>query len=309
LHPYLSENTTMYSESHPSEAGRKVSNYYEEKSQDTKSCLVCWFANCPDNTRCVACEAPLNLQICRKCEVPNEADATVCVACCCTLRLVGVPPGSLWCCKVCATENAAHLGACSLCGRLASSDSIILESKQAEFGPQISCPWCGARSPDASDICSRCHKPLDVVLCPNRYCRQASPLTAPFCAWCGASLDGGARDSVPTVVCACGFPNEAGRVQCIACLGNVDGGSSLPLHHYSCPNPSCGCLIFIAPGEENCRIVRCGVDRTTGAQIGQHLSEEAASALVASGAIRGCGKQARLAAGSGPTRLEACTGL
>ncbi len=140
-----------------------------------------------------------------------------------------------WTCKRCGTRNPGMQKTCSGCGSAmseqdkfeapAQQELIKDESKleQARRGPDVHCPYCGARSPAGSDKCVQCGADLTDakarqagqvigahqagaaadVACP--YCAEMNPASAVKCKKCGGNLKKPAAPPAPPAK-AGGFP-------------------------------------------------------------------------------------------------------
>ncbi len=123
-----------------------------------------------------------------------------------------------WTCPVCRTRNSGLRQTCANCGAPQPKDvqfetpaqaeliKDAAEIKRAELGPDIHCPYCGARNPADAKACHQCGGDLTTgkaraagqvlgafqttpaanVICPN--CGTANSATAANCIKCGASL-------------------------------------------------------------------------------------------------------------------------
>lgn len=123
-----------------------------------------------------------------------------------------------WTCPSCGTRNPGTRKNCASCGaampksqafELPAQQAIITDEtklKQAQLGPDITCPYCGARNPADAKSCKQCggdlttgqarskggvlgafdDAPVPEVKCPN--CGTLNPASAVKCANCGASL-------------------------------------------------------------------------------------------------------------------------
>jgi ribosomal protein L40E len=130
-----------------------------------------------------------------------------------------------WTCKRCGTRNPGSSKTCQNCGApMESSEQFELSSEQklvtdqvkieqAEKGPDLHCPYCGARNPALTQTCSQCGASLKEasqrqagqilgayqegvvhdVACPS--CNSLNPPDAAFCINCGANLSKTAQAS------------------------------------------------------------------------------------------------------------------
>lgn len=132
-----------------------------------------------------------------------------------------------WTCKRCGTRNRGTTKVCSGCGSPMSEqdrfeapvqaelikDEALLA--QAEKGPDIHCPFCGARNPAGSTKCGQCGASLEEakarevgqvvgafkpgaapeIACP--YCQTLNPADALKCAKCGGVLQKPAAPAAP----------------------------------------------------------------------------------------------------------------
>ncbi len=123
-----------------------------------------------------------------------------------------------WTCPHCGYKNPGSATVCTSCGA-AQPDNVQFEQpaqenlvtdaakiQRAKAGPDIHCPYCGARNPAGSVTCSQCagdlaegavretgkavgaHRPQAApdVACPA--CGSLNPANAHRCAQCGSSL-------------------------------------------------------------------------------------------------------------------------
>jgi DNA-directed RNA polymerase subunit RPC12/RpoP len=123
-----------------------------------------------------------------------------------------------WTCKRCGTRNPGTSKTCQNCGapmeasaqfELPSEQKLVNDQakiEQAEQGPDMHCPYCGARNAAKEGVCSQCGASLKEasqrragqvlgayqegtatdVACPS--CNSPNPPDAAFCIQCGASL-------------------------------------------------------------------------------------------------------------------------
>ncbi len=123
-----------------------------------------------------------------------------------------------WTCPNCETLNPGEEKVCLNCGAPQPDDVQFIQkpgqelsndeklAKKAEAGPDIHCPYCGARNPSSAKTCSQCggdltggqkrkkgrvvgayrKEKLEKIMCPN--CGAENPGNALTCAQCGASL-------------------------------------------------------------------------------------------------------------------------
>jgi ribosomal protein L40E len=123
-----------------------------------------------------------------------------------------------WTCKRCGTRNPGTAKTCQSCGaamdasvqfELPSEQKLVSDQtkiEQAEHGPDLHCPYCGARNPAKTETCSQCGADLKEaslrqtgqalgayqegkapdVTCPS--CNSPNPPNAAFCIQCGANL-------------------------------------------------------------------------------------------------------------------------
>jgi ribosomal protein L40E len=123
-----------------------------------------------------------------------------------------------WTCKRCGTKNPGTVRTCTNCGApMADKDAfeapaegkLITEPEKlaaAQAGPDVHCPYCGARNPAGTTECAQCGGdlkeaaarqsgqvvgafqtgPAAQVVCPA--CGTANPANAPRCGNCGAGL-------------------------------------------------------------------------------------------------------------------------
>lgn len=141
-----------------------------------------------------------------------------------------------WTCPKCSSRNPGTLKTCQSCGgpqpdnvqfqqvegQALSQDESL--KKAAEAGPDIHCPYCGARNPGGTAICSQCggdlkegarrevgrvvgaYAPGEVRQVPCPRCGSANPETNLKCAACGAPL------AVPQVAAAAPAPLKPTRL-------------------------------------------------------------------------------------------------
>ncbi len=123
-----------------------------------------------------------------------------------------------WTCKRCGTKNPGIQKTCSNCGapmeagdqfELGEDQKLITDKQklaEAQKGPDIHCPYCGARNPAGTETCAQCggnlkegaarqagqvlgaHQagPVPLVACP--YCASKIPANAQRCPNCGGDL-------------------------------------------------------------------------------------------------------------------------
>jgi DNA-directed RNA polymerase subunit RPC12/RpoP len=123
-----------------------------------------------------------------------------------------------WTCPFCGTRNPGTAEKCSGCNapqpsdvkfEQAAEEKLITDEKKiarAKAGPDVHCPYCGARNPAGATQCSECladltdaekrtagqtvgahrDKAAPDVACPA--CGQMNRATATACEFCGASL-------------------------------------------------------------------------------------------------------------------------
>ena len=123
-----------------------------------------------------------------------------------------------WTCKNCGTRNPGTTKTCQSCGapmeasaqfELPSEQKLVTDEakiERAEQGPDLHCPYCGARNPAKAENCSQCGASLKEanlrqsgevlgayqesqapdVACPA--CKSPNPSNAAFCIQCGANL-------------------------------------------------------------------------------------------------------------------------
>jgi hypothetical protein len=135
-----------------------------------------------------------------------------------------------WTCPNCSTKNPGTQKTCIACGspqpakidfEQAPGQELITDQKlieQAEKGPDIHCPYCGARNPADATLCGQCGGdlkggeqrvsgrvigafspqtgPARQIPCPN--CATLNPETQTNCSNCGTILSGPPRPSQPT---------------------------------------------------------------------------------------------------------------
>lgn len=159
-----------------------------------------------------------------------------------------------WMCKRCGTKNPGLQKTCTNCGApmaeqdqfdLPAGQTLITDAEklaQAERGPDMHCPYCGARNPAGSAECVQCGGNLEDararekgrvlgayqpgaasdVKCPA--CESLNPAGAARCANCGGSLVAQPASAAPSVVPAAAVSNrKAGLVFTVIgvllCLG------------------------------------------------------------------------------------------
>ncbi len=161
-----------------------------------------------------------------------------------------------WTCKRCETKNPGTQKTCSNCGAAmdekdqfelpAQQELINDEAKlaQAEKGPDVHCPYCGARNPAGTQACVQCggdltggqerqkgqvmgaysDQPVAKVNCPA--CGTPNLPNATRCQNCGASLGREAKPTATTATSQAAKPNKtllilAGVFIVILCLGSI----------------------------------------------------------------------------------------
>lgn len=131
----------------------------------------------------------------------------------------------VWTCPNCNTKNPGPQKTCISCGSPQPADvqfeqdqqqELITDQKeieQAQRGPDIHCPYCGARNVADATICVQCggdlkeglrreagrvvgayekdKKPVQMIPCPN--CNTPNPETNTNCTACGANLHPAAK--------------------------------------------------------------------------------------------------------------------
>lgn len=123
-----------------------------------------------------------------------------------------------WTCKRCGTKNPGSQKTCANCGAAMDvQDQFELPAQQvlttepekveaAQAGPDVHCPYCGARNPAAAKTCVQCGAELGEATAreaghvlgafqtgpaaeqPCPYCGQPNPPNAPRCTKCGGDL-------------------------------------------------------------------------------------------------------------------------
>jgi ribosomal protein L40E/flagellar basal body-associated protein FliL len=123
-----------------------------------------------------------------------------------------------WTCPNCDAINPGTEKVCLSCGAPQPEDVVFEQAahqeliqdeevaKKAARGPDIHCPYCGARNPADAEVCSQCGgdisegarrkagqvvgafetSPVKMIKCPH--CGAENPDTAKMCSQCGASL-------------------------------------------------------------------------------------------------------------------------
>lgn len=160
-----------------------------------------------------------------------------------------------WICKRCGTKNRGTEKKCSSCGspmseqdkfeapaqqELIKDEALLAKAKQ---GPDVHCPYCGARSPAGSEKCVQCGAsltdakarqagqvmgafqagPAADVPCP--FCGELNPANAPKCKKCGGVLQKAA--AAPAQPAAAGIPKAGlgigaavfGVLLCVCVIG------------------------------------------------------------------------------------------
>ncbi|MFQ5942468.1 MAG: zinc ribbon domain-containing protein [Anaerolineales bacterium] len=124
-----------------------------------------------------------------------------------------------WVCPHCETRNPGPHKFCNGCGapqpedvefEQAVEEKILTDEEQiarAQAGPDVHCPYCGARNPGEAKFCGACggdlagaevresgrvigahrHEPAEDVICPS--CGTANPAEHKTCSNCGAQLE------------------------------------------------------------------------------------------------------------------------
>ena len=123
-----------------------------------------------------------------------------------------------WVCKRCQTRNAGTRKTCVNCGAPMSTDdqfelpdqqTLITDEAQiqaAKKGADIHCPYCGARNPAGSAICTQCGGDLK-----DAAARQAGQVLGAF-----------QKEPTPDIVCpSCGEKVKAGSERCPNCGGDI----------------------------------------------------------------------------------------
>lgn len=161
-----------------------------------------------------------------------------------------------WTCKRCGTKNPGTQKTCSNCGAAmeekdqfelpAQQELITDEAKlaQADKGPDVHCPYCGARNPAGTQACAQCGgdltdaqvrqkgqvlgayttQPAAKVNCPA--CGTPNLPNAARCQNCGASLAKEPKPAVAPTPQRAGKPNKtllilASVFIVVLCLGGI----------------------------------------------------------------------------------------
>ncbi len=125
-----------------------------------------------------------------------------------------------WTCKQCGTINPGPQKTCTGCGAPQPADQEFelpaqqeaikdqAEIQRAQAGPDVHCPYCGARNPAGSQVCAQCGAPLDEAVA-----RQT-----------GQVLGAAHLDAVPDISCAaCGATNPGTATKCSKCGSPLAG--------------------------------------------------------------------------------------
>ena len=148
-----------------------------------------------------------------------------------------------WTCKRCGTRNPGSRKICSSCGAAMEEgdrfetppqQELITDEEElakAKRGPDVHCPYCGARNPAGSEKCTQCGANLT-----DAKAREKGRVVGAF------------KDKpVPDVSCPfCGTPNPANAAKCKKCGGNL---TKEPADAARAPRPSPrkgGFLIWLA---------------------------------------------------------------
>ncbi|HSD82759.1 MAG TPA: zinc ribbon domain-containing protein, partial [Anaerolineae bacterium] len=123
-----------------------------------------------------------------------------------------------WTCKRCGSKNPGTTKICASCGNVMSeTDKFELPVQQelikdeaviakAERGPDVTCPYCGARNAADAKNCSQCSAELT-----GAKARQAGEVLGAFSA-----------EKKPDVKCPyCGAMNPATALKCSNCAGSL----------------------------------------------------------------------------------------
>ncbi len=125
----------------------------------------------------------------------------------------------IWVCPNCQARNPGPEATCLQCGAPqppevdfilpAVADFVQDEAElaRARLGPDLICPYCGARNPASNEACQQCSAPLDEAARrkAGAIARQEAPAAALTCSACGAG------NPLGTSQCAqCGAPLGAG---------------------------------------------------------------------------------------------------
>ena len=124
-----------------------------------------------------------------------------------------------WTCPSCGARNPGTQQVCQSCGAKMPEDAEFETPVQQELdtsaetaarvaaGPDIHCPYCGARNPGNATSCSQCGGDL------SEGARRAK----------GKMLGAYQAGSVPDVTCPhCGASNPATATRCSSCGGNLE---------------------------------------------------------------------------------------
>lgn len=123
-----------------------------------------------------------------------------------------------WTCKRCGTKNPGTQKTCSNCGaamgeadqfELPAQQQLITDEKkleQAKKGPDVHCPFCGARNPAGAEECSQCGGDLK-----DAQARQQGQVLGAF-----------TTQAAPEIQCpSCGTLNPANATRCQNCGGSL----------------------------------------------------------------------------------------
>lgn len=121
-----------------------------------------------------------------------------------------------WTCERCGTRNPGTEEKCTACGapmpesarfELPAEQKLITDEeklKRVQAGPDVHCPYCGARNPAGAEKCGQCSAPLDEATA-----RQAGQVMGAYHA-----------DAAPDQPCPfCGELNVASATKCKKCGG------------------------------------------------------------------------------------------
>jgi len=162
-----------------------------------------------------------------------------------------------WICPNCHNRNPGPEKTCLSCGAAQPVDvEFILPERQeistdqqkleaAKKGPDIHCPYCGARNPQGAEICSQCGGDL----------KQGVKRTS------GQVIGAFSNAPKKEILCpACGQPNKVDQLKCANC-----GAPLKPAEQTSAPKPQA------APVKANPFFIGCGVFLLLAMIIGMFL--------------------------------------
>jgi ribosomal protein L40E len=162
-----------------------------------------------------------------------------------------------WTCERCGTRNPGTAEKCAACGaampedarfELPASQQLISDEKKlerAQSGPDVHCPYCGARNAAGAEKCAQCSAPLGEATArqsgqvvgayhagpapdqPCPFCGEMNPATETRCKKCGGALGRPAAQAGPPATAApakkskVGLGVAGGLIAALACVAVI----------------------------------------------------------------------------------------